>query len=76
MNLGQQDYHVLTTLFQENLKESESYALMEGNARLLLNQGIDLKALALVYIIIIIIIICIIIINTKVTITVTVLGNQ
>lgn len=38
MNLGQQDYHVLTTLFQENLKESESYALMEGNARLLLNQ--------------------------------------
>lgn len=75
MNLGQQDYHVLTTLFQENLKESESYALMEGNARLLLNQGIDLKALALVYIIIIIII-CIIIINTKVTITVTVLGNQ
>lgn len=30
MNLGQQDYHVLTTLFQENLKESESHAVMEG----------------------------------------------
>lgn len=45
MNLGQQDYHVLTTLFQENLKESESYALMEGNTCLLLNQCIVLKAL-------------------------------
>ena len=52
MNLGQQDYHVLTTLFQENLKESESYALMEGNTRLLLNQCIDLKALALVNVIV------------------------
>jgi len=50
MNLGQQDYQVLTTLFQENLKESESYALMEGNTCLLLNQSSNLKALALVYI--------------------------
>ncbi|KAJ7363706.1 hypothetical protein OS493_009869 [Desmophyllum pertusum] len=29
MNLGQQDYHVLTTLFQENLKESEGYVVLE-----------------------------------------------
>lgn len=36
MNLGQQDYQVLTTLFQENLKESESYTLIEGNSCLLL----------------------------------------
>lgn len=48
MNLGQQDYHVLTTLFQENLKESESNVVMEGNTRLLLYHCIDLKALALV----------------------------
>ncbi|KAL9969256.1 hypothetical protein ACROYT_G021452 [Oculina patagonica] len=29
MNLGQQDYHVLATLFQENLKESDSFFVME-----------------------------------------------
>ena len=29
MNLGRQDYHVLTKLFQENMKEAES-VILEG----------------------------------------------
>ena len=29
MNLGRQDYHVVTTLFQENMKEAES-VILEG----------------------------------------------
>ena len=30
MNLGQQDYHVLTTLFQENLKEADENGEFQG----------------------------------------------
>jgi len=30
MNLGQQDYHVLTTLFQENLKEADESGELQG----------------------------------------------
>lgn len=35
MNLGQQDYQLLTTLFQENLKESVEHFVQLGNFLLL-----------------------------------------
>ena len=35
MNLGQQDYQLLTTFFQENLKESGEHFVQPGNFSLL-----------------------------------------